>query len=187
MIRYRSIVAEHRWCEERAARAGAAALGMLLSMVMPLAAAAQRYEATVTRVSDGDTLWVRLAAGGEPRKLRIEGIDAPEICQRGGVESRQALEKLVAKQKVTVTVSRKDDHGRGLAKIQVGGQDVGAAMVSQGQAWSYRWRRNPGPYSAQEADARRARRGLFADPGAERPRDFRQRNGPCEHRPSHGG
>ncbi|MDP3310892.1 MAG: thermonuclease family protein, partial [Polaromonas sp.] len=55
------------------------------------AGAAQPWQGTVTRVSDGDTLWVRPAAGGKPLKVRIDGIDAPEICQAGGRAARKAL------------------------------------------------------------------------------------------------
>ena len=42
------------------------------------------YEARVTRVFDGDTLWVQPLDGGRYRKLRLDGLDAPEICQSGG-------------------------------------------------------------------------------------------------------
>jgi endonuclease YncB( thermonuclease family) len=144
------------------------------------AAAPQVYEARVTRVSDGDTVWVQPLAGGRYRKLRLDGLDAPEICQHGGTESRDALAQRVLRQRVTVTERRLDDYGRGLATLEHGGADVGGWMVAQGQAWSYRWRRSLGPYQAQESLARAQRRGLFALADAEIPRAFRRRHGPCE-------
>jgi micrococcal nuclease len=52
-------------------------------------------------------------------------------------------------------------------------------MVSAGQAWSYRWRRDLGPYAAEEAVARQSRLGLFAVSQPELPRDFRKRHGSC--------
>lgn len=137
------------------------------------------YVAEVTRIFDGDTLWVRPAAGGRYRKLRIEGIDAPEICQAGGVASRDALERMVRGVPVTVEVRRHDKYGRALARLRVEGQDVAARLVSEGHAWSYRWQRNQGPYAREEGLARRERRGLFAEAEAEPPRQFRQRHGPC--------
>jgi micrococcal nuclease len=154
--------------------------------VAPLGASAQEaaspqvYEARVTRVSDGDTVWVQPLSGGRYRKLRLDGLDAPEICQGGGTESRDSLAQRVLRQRVTVTERRLDEHGRGLATLDHGGTDVGGWMVSQGQAWSYRWRRSLGPYQAQETLARAQRRGLFAQADAELPRAFRQRHGPCE-------
>jgi endonuclease YncB( thermonuclease family) len=137
------------------------------------------YLAKVTRVFDGDTLWVRPLTGGRYRKLRLDGIDAPEICQSGGVASREALAAMVSAQDVRVEVRRYDDYGRALVHLSVGGEDVSARLVSAGHAWSYRWRRSLGPYAQEEEVARKHRKGLFSDPAPELPRDFRRRHGPC--------
>jgi micrococcal nuclease len=141
--------------------------------------AATGFAGKVSHVSDGDTLWVAPDGGGAPRKVRIDGIDAPEICQPGGRASRAALEQRALGRHAQVQVRRRDDYGRELARVRVDGQDVGAWMVREGQAWSYRWRRQAGPYAAEETQARQARRGLFAAVGPEQPRDFRRRHGPC--------
>jgi endonuclease YncB( thermonuclease family) len=140
----------------------------------------ESFAGVVSHVSDGDTLWVQPEAGGAARKLRIDGIDAPEICQAGGPASREVLASRALRQRVLVTVLREDDYGRGLARISIAGQDLGGQMVREGQAWSYRWRHHLGPYAAEEAAARRAGRGLFAATAAELPRDFRKRHGPCQ-------
>jgi len=137
------------------------------------------YEARVTRVFDGDTLWVQPLDGGRYRKLRLDGLDAPEICQQGGLASRRALEQASLHRPVQVRVRRRDDIDREIARVLIDGRDLGAQLVGEGQAWSYRWRRSTGPYAAEEAQARLARRGLFVDARAEPPRDFRRRNGPC--------
>ncbi len=137
------------------------------------------YEARVTRVFDGDTLWVKPLAGGRYRKLRLDGLDAPEICQTGGTASRDALAARVLEQVVTVSERSHDDYGRALVHLTHGGDDVGALLVLQGHAWSYRWRHSQGPYALQEQQARALKKGLFADVAAEVPRDFRKRHGPC--------
>lgn len=141
--------------------------------------AKEAFAGQVAFVTDGDTLWVRPQAGGAPRKLRIEGIDAPEICQAGGEAAREVLKRWVLHQQVEVTVRGHDDYGRGLAHIRANGNDLGAELVRAGHAWSYRWRRDLGPYAAEEAAARTAGLGLFAATQAESPRAFRQRHGPC--------
>jgi len=170
----------------RPAIAPCVVLLLWVAAAVPIAVSAQDtpepriYEARVTRVFDGDTVWVQPLAGGRYRKLRLDGLDAPEICQRGGIESRDTLARRVLRQSLTVTERRRDDYGRGLATLEHTGEDVGGWMVSQGQAWSYRWRRSLGPYQAQETLARAQRRGLFAQGDAEIPRSFRQRHGPCE-------
>ncbi|WP_296504794.1 thermonuclease family protein [Rhodoferax sp.] len=141
--------------------------------------AKRAFAGKVSYVTDGDTLWVQPDAGGAPRKLRLDGIDAPEICQSGGEASRAMLAQRALHQHVEVTVRRRDVYGRGLARIRLAGNDLGAQMVSAGQAWSYRWRRDLGPYAAEEAVARQFRRGLFAVSQPELPRDFRKRHGSC--------
>lgn len=146
----------------------------------PLALAESRvYEARVTRVFDGDTLWVQPLPGGRYSKLRLDGIDAPEICQSGGEASRAALAGRVLQQVVTVHERARDDYGRALVRLSHAGEDVGALMVRQGQAWSYRWRHSDGPYAVDEAQARGQKKGLFAAAAPESPRDFRRRHGPC--------
>ena len=158
-------------------------LGMALMTVCASAQEAPRqddvYSARVSRVFDGDTVWVKPLAGGRYRKLRLEGIDAPEICQRGGEASRDVLAQRVLNQVVEVRVRAQDDYGRGVARIVHQGDDVAAWMVSAGQAWSYRWRSSPGPFAEEEAAARERRRGVFKETSAELPRDFRKRHGPC--------
>lgn len=160
------------------------AIIIIASCVYPTLATAKsksysEWQGVVTHVSDGDTVFVRPAAGGKPVKIRIDGLDAPEICQAYGHASRQALHDRVMGQGVSVDGRRSDNYGRVLARIRWQQVDVGEWMVRQGHAWSYRYRRDPGPYATQEAQARTAQRGLFADAGALQPRDFRKRHGSC--------
>jgi endonuclease YncB( thermonuclease family) len=136
-------------------------------------------EGVVTRVSDGDTLWVRPADGSKPRKLRVQGIDAPERCQAWGREAAEHLAALVEGRHVRAIEGPLDDHGRRLVRLLRGDLDVGAWMVREGLAWSHRYRHDPGPYASEEREARHARRGLFADPAAVPPREFRRQHGPC--------
>lgn len=146
---------------------------------IPLAADAARFEGRASHVTDGDTVWVRPADGGPPQQVRIEGIDAPEICQAHGPESREALARRLLNRRVAVLVHGQDDYGRTLARLQLGRSDVGRWMVSHGYAWSYRFRSDPGPYGREEARARARRLGLWRSGEAESPREFRVRRGSC--------
>lgn len=141
---------------------------------------AAAWTGAVTHVSDGDTLWVRPGSGAAPRKIRVHGIDAPEICQAHGPEARAALLRRALHREVRVQPLRTDDYGRLLARIWLGSEDLAALQVREGHAWSYRYRNNPGPYAAEEGAARSARRGLFADTQAQRPYAFRRRHGSCK-------
>lgn len=142
-------------------------------------AQARTFLGVVSQITDGDTLWVKPDGRGRPRKLRIDGIDAPEICQTGGEASRNMLTQRALNRRVEVTVNRRDMYGRGLAIIRVDGNDLGAQMVRSGQAWSYRWHRSIGPYATEEAAARQSRLGLFTSGEPEGPHDFRKRHGSC--------
>ena len=144
------------------------------------AAGAVIESARVIRVVDGDSLWVRPPTGA-PLRLRLSGVDAPELCQRHGPQSRDALAARVLHQPLRVTLLHKDSYDRWLARLEGpdGNEDVGAWLVGQGLAWAMRWQNKPGAYAEQEAQARRARRGLFAESRPENPRDFRRRHGPC--------
>lgn len=141
------------------------------------------WQGTVTHVTDGDTLWVEPVNQTRPdapaQKIRLEGIDAPEICQRYGEQSRNALKQLLLHKNVIVHTRRFDDYGRAVAKITFKNQDVGPWMVRQGHAWSYHYRHSAGPYAAQERDAQSAKRGLFAASSPIEPRFFRRTHGSC--------
>jgi len=138
----------------------------------------QAWAGRVTHVTDGDTLWVQPVHGGLPRKIRLDGVDAPEICQTYGAAARDRLAQQVTGRSVRVMPRRHDDYGRLLARVSLQGRDVGRWMVRHGHAWSYHYRRQSGPYAALEARARVQQLGLW-QLRAEMPRQFRQRHGSC--------
>ena len=144
-----------------------------------LSVASWAWSGVVTHVSDGDTVWVQPMQGGEAQKIRLLGIDAPEICQAWGPQARDALQTLVQGQPVEVQGRHRDTYGRLLAQLTRQGHDVGAWMVLQGHAWSYRYKRQAGLYDAQQIQAQSHRQGLFADGRAVPPRTFRKRFGSC--------
>jgi micrococcal nuclease len=144
-----------------------------------LSVAACAWSGVVTHVSDGDTVWVQPMQGGEAQKIRVLGIDAPEICQAWGPQARDALQSLVQDQTVEVQGRHRDTYGRLLAQLTRQGHDVGAWMVLQGHAWSYRYKRQAGLYDALQIQAQSHRQGLFADGRAVPPRAFRKRFGSC--------
>ena len=136
---------------------------------------------TVSRVVDGDTLWLKTEGDGEPPVVvRIEGIDAPESCQVGGSEATAALNALALGRSVTVRVAARDEHGRSVGKVFDGSKDLGDRLVRDGMAWSSRYQVDRGPYVAEERMALALKRGLHAAGGAVQPRDFRKQHGPCE-------
>jgi micrococcal nuclease len=162
----------------------AAAFLALMSGHAPVTAAPAKatWSGLVTYVVDGDTVRVRPPGGGKPVSIRLEGIDAPEICQDFGPASRDALMRRLQGQRVQVHGKRHDDYGRLLARIELQREDAGEWMVASGLAWSYRFRSSPGPYAAQQRRAKAAGLGLFSPShGAPPvyPAQFRRQNGSC--------
>jgi len=158
------------------------AMGLSAQASSPAKPPAPAWSGVVSYVVDGDTVRVRPPGGGKPVSVRITGIDAPEICQAGGTASRDALMRKLLGQRVTLHGRRHDDYGRLLAKITFKGEDAGAWMVAQGQAWSYRNRGKAGPYAAEQQRARAAGLGIFSSSHGVPPvypAQFRKRHGSC--------
>ncbi len=156
---------------------------LILLLIATAAGPALALSGVVTRVSDGDTVWVRPDDAPERKrvKVRLVGIDAPERCQPWGAEAAAALSARVLNRRVEVPTRGVDAHGRLLGGLRLAdGSDVAAWMVSQGLAWSPRHRRHPGPYAREQREARERRAGLFADAAPMEPWLFRRMHGPCE-------
>ena len=81
------------------------------------------YPATVERIIDGDTLWATIDLGfgvWADRKLRMRGIDTPEMKTAGGVRARDWLVKRLDEVEVfVVTTTKVDLYDRYLADLFV--------------------------------------------------------------------
>ena len=138
-----------------------------------------------TKVFDGDTYEVELPEGR--RRIRVKGIDTPESAEsdkalrqaeqlgvtlpallRAGQAIKSEARALVEGRSVTVVAPggrlQPDDYGRLLAYIEVDGRDTGAELITRGLAYA---RGEPHPrkasYQALNQQARRARRGIYAE------------------------
>ncbi len=158
-------------------------VGLLFVLQTQAVVHAARFSAWVTHVSDGDTLWVQPQGEGphDRIKIRIQGVDAPEICQAYGPQAQAALSQWVLHRTVSVQTSRRDVYGRWLARLwNDQGQDIAEQLVAGGYAWSYAYRRYESAYFAQQHEAQTGGRGLWAQGAVQEPRQFRRQHGPCE-------
>ena len=113
------------------------------------------------RVVDGDTL----IYGQE--KIRLHGIDAPELAQtcgtwKCGEASKAFLQQLVAGQNVHCHAQGRDGYDRLIAACRTNNGDIGDAMVSNGYAWAFV--KYSDDYKDQEARAKRKRVGIWQQP-----------------------
>ncbi|WP_296816558.1 thermonuclease family protein [Brevundimonas sp.] len=110
-------------------------------------------------VIDGDTLRI----GAE--RIRLHGIDAPEIDQRCGETAcgevaRYALSRMIGGETVACQGAERDRYRRLVAVCLVEGEDLGRWMVAQG--WALAYRRYSSDYVAEEQEAEAAGLGLWS-------------------------
>ena len=91
------------------------------------------FEGRVASVTDGDTLTI--LNGKKRLRVRLYGIDAPELTQSSGTKAKQALSKLVHRKTVSVERKGTDGFGRTLAILKVGDVNVNQQMLADGWAW----------------------------------------------------
>ena len=91
----------------------------------------------IVNVVDGDTVHL-LNDNEEKLKVRLQHIDAPELDQSYGKESRFVLEKLILNKKVTVIGDKKDKYKRLLGVISLDEMDINLEMIKAGAAWHFK-------------------------------------------------
>ena len=130
------------------------------------------FTGKVVAVADGDTITVMRDL--VPVKLRLLEIDAPEKKQAFGARSKQSLSDLCFNKTATLIEKGRDRYGRTLARVSCEGVDANAEQVRRGMAWAYdRYVTDRALYAVQ-TEARDAGRGLWADPDAVPPWQWRR-------------
>jgi endonuclease YncB( thermonuclease family) len=150
-----------------------ASIAAIVALTCALAKdAPQTITGRVVGVHDGDSITV-LASGNEQHKVRLDGIDAPELKQAFSQQSKQTLSDLVFDKSVVLRVIGKDRYKRTLAVVVVNGLNVNLEMVQRGMAWRYeKYSKDAELLAAQEA-AKEGRLGLWRDPEPVAPWDWR--------------
>ncbi len=124
---------------------------------------------------DGDTL----EFGG--MRVRLEGIDAPEMGQTCGRRwvgtwncgraAQRALDEIVQGRRIECERRGRDKYGRELGICFVDGRDINAELVRQGMAWAFV--KYSQSYVGAETEARKAGAGVWQG-NAEPPWAYRE-------------
>lgn len=132
----------------------------ILAAAPVCAQGAQSFAAKVVQVKDGDSVVLR--ANRVEYDARLGEIDAPEYDQAWGKSARKALNRLVKRKQVNVTVQDIDSYGRFVVQLRLRDASVNARLVADGHAWAYRdYLRDP-KLLELETQARQQGRGLWA-------------------------
>ena len=120
-----------------------AGLAYLLLIAQATAATPRPLVATVARVTDGDSV-VAVTATGTKLRVRLLGIDAPELPHNGkpgqpyAEEARDYLDHLIGGKTVRIEAYGPDQYKRILAVLWDGRVNVNLLMVAMGYAEVYR-------------------------------------------------
>ena len=133
----------------------------------------------VLKVSDGDTINIQKVENGkfvgEILRIRMYGMDAPEKTQDYGIESKQALEKLVNGKTLEIEEKNRDRYGRTVAVVYADGKNVNEEMVKNGNAWWYQeYDKNDTKMQAYQENAKKNKLGLFGKRGYVEPWNYRR-------------
>lgn len=133
----------------------------------------------VIDISDGDILTV-LYDNKQQSKIRLHGIDCPEKDQPYATEAQKYASDLALGKKVelVLTATGKDSYGRWIGILLLpDGSNLNDELVKAGFAW---WDKKFAPrdkeLAALEAEARKEKRGLWADPNPIPPWEWRRGN-----------
>ena len=146
----------------------------LLAAVAAAALYAEDFTGKVVAISDGDT--IRVMHNGVSERIRLWGIDCPEMKQPFGTRAKQFTGDLAFGQVVTVEVRDIDRYKRTVAEIILpDGRNLNQELVRAGLAWWYqRYARRETVLRDLEHEARNAKRGLWSDPNPVAPWDWRK-------------
>ena len=114
----------------------------------------------VIHVHDGDSITV--LDHGKKVRVRLAGIDAPELAQPYGWKALRSLSKLCRGKDATLVERGKDEDGRLLASVTCDKRDASAEQVRKGLAWVFRTYLPLGsPLYELETSARLMQKGLW--------------------------
>ena len=138
----------------------------------------QELRGKVVGVLDGDSL--EILVDKKPVMVRLHAIDAPEWDQARGKDAKKALSQLAFGKQAVVEVKGLDNNERTLGRVRIGKQELNAEMLEQGWAWHFKRFDQDETLAKLEAEARKAKRGLWGDKQPEPPWEFRDRKKTAE-------
>jgi len=149
-----------------------------LSSFFAVAAWGHTIKGRIVGVHDGDSVTL-LDSTNRQYKVRLGGIDAPEIGQAFGRASKDNLSRLALSREAIAECGKVDRYRREVYSLTVGGTDAGLAQIEAGMAWYFR--RYERELTADrrrlnaeaEDQARSRKKGLWSDKSPVAPWDWR--------------
>lgn len=131
-------------------------------------------------VHDGDTVTLSYK-NGKKIKVRLFGIDAPELAQLYGEASKKHLYSLLVKKNIEMKKEDKDTYNRIVATIYVDGNNINLQMIKDGYAWHYVRYYKSNEYRKAQEQARKNKLGLWKQDNPLEPWAYRNDKKDNEH------
>lgn len=131
---------------------------------------------TVVGVSDGDTITLKPHNQDKTVRIRLASIDTPEKRQDFGQRAKQRMSELVFNRQVEVYSTDTDRYGRVIGYVMIGDWSANLQMVADGLAWHYKHYCDDASFEHNEKVAQSNRYGLWVDPRAVPPWEWRKQN-----------
>ena len=144
-----------------------------LAVSMAAEAKLQAVSAEVLRVIDGDSITVRVDQTSY--RIRLAEIDAPEMDQAWGEESKSALQEKLGNEEVALEIIDVDRYSRLVARVFLNGRQINREMVEEGHAWVYLEYLRDETLLDPEGKAKKKKLGLWASEAAVAPWLWRKR------------
>lgn len=127
----------------------------------------------VVSVKDGDT--IEILVNNKSIRIRLYAIDCPEKAQPYGPKAKQFTADLCYGKTVWVKIHSKDRYGQLIGEVFLtNGKVLNNELLKTGYAWHYK-KYNRSPILAlYETEARKEKRGLWADTNSIPPWEFRR-------------
>jgi micrococcal nuclease len=135
-------------------------LGFIILVFLALFSSGQTG-GRVVKVADGDTFTI-VDLNGKTHKIRLYGIDCPELKQPFGAQAKSYTEKWVLGQTVSIQKISKDRNGRVVAKVTVNRINLNELLLKNGYAWHFTRYDNSVLYANLQQQAKTAKLGLWA-------------------------
>jgi endonuclease YncB( thermonuclease family) len=121
------------------------------------------WEGIVTAVHDGDTITITHNSGGE--RIRLYGVDCPELKQDFGVTARDFVSDLCLHKTVEVDPQYVERYGRVVSIVTVKKQCLNSILLKKGCAWfcgAYCKKPYCTEWKRFEDEAKKSKRGLWS-------------------------
>lgn len=144
---------------------------ILLVSILFISAGNANYK--VIGIQDGDTITV-LDENRMPLKIRLEGIDCPEMGQAFGKNAKQFVSDLCFDKMVRIDAKGKDRYGRTLGWVYLeDGKCINLLLVENGLAWHFKKYSKDASLAEAEIEARIKKINIWSDSFPVAPWDFR--------------